>query len=508
MKKNITYLRHVVVSVLMVGGLAVSVRAQGHYDFAEANDAGQMLYYTVVDSAQGGVSVRGGAVSQYSGVLLLPDSVTHDGTTYRLTAVGDSAFANCTSVTSVRLPEGLASVGAYAFDWCIALSEVVVPDGVTAIDPQAFRVVPNVVYHGTAEGAPWGALSVNAYEEDSLFFSDASKSVLTGCRRNIVGIRVPNTVRTIGPSALRFCREATSLTMPDGVVEIGNYACVGMNKLKSVTIPSTVERIGLYCFSNMSLDELTVADAAVEIGDYAFYWSGLKRVDLGNAARSIGRSAFSYCIDLDSIVIPRSMTRIDDTAFSYSSALKKVVMLGGVDTIHYATFDGCLALESLNLPASVCCIEGEAFSQCFMLHSLVSENPVPPAVFNNSFHMSRISDVEVPCGSKAAYEAAQYWKNYTIHEDCEGIAPVASEAPAFSLTPNPAKGDVVVTLTGVEQPHDATLHVSDASGREVLRQEVSAAVQHVDLATLPAGVYFVTLSTPQGDSVQRLILSR
>ncbi|MCQ2296088.1 MAG: leucine-rich repeat domain-containing protein, partial [Bacteroidales bacterium] len=469
MKRTSFCLRHVMVSVLLLGGLMMSARAQGRYDFAEANDAGQMLYYTINDSLLGYVTVRGGGSSLYSGALFLPDSVMHEERSYHVTAIGDSSFMSCTSITSVRVPQGVVAIGELAFGGCTKLSEVEVPEGVETIGARAFALLPNLVYAGMAEGAPWGALMVNAYEEDSLFYADASKSVLTGCRRDIVGIRVPNTVRIIGPSALRFCREATSLTLSDGVEEMGEYACGSSDKLKSVVIPSTMELMGAHCFMGSSVEELTVAGAPLSIGDWAFYFSNLKTVELGDETRSIGRNAFSYCTKLDSIAIPHSVTRIDDSAFSYCSSMKKAVLLGEIDTIHYALFDGCTKLEDLNLPASVRYIAGEAFSQCLKLRYLVSENPVPPAVNERTFYMCNIYEVEVPCGSKTAYEATEYWNNYSIYEDCEGvgIGSTGNMQERFVVAPNPAHGEVTVSLPEGLSSFHARLVLRDATGREV-----------------------------------------
>ena len=92
-----------------------------------------------------------------------------------------------------------------------------------------------------------------------------------------------------------------------------------------------------------------------------------------------------------------------------------------------------------------------------------------------------------------------------VVDHTEGVA--APEAPAFTLTPNPARGTVVVAVEGgAYRPGQSVLHVADASGREVLCQPLAAPRQQLDLSALPAGVYFVTLSTPQASCTQRLVL--
>ena len=87
----------------------------------------------------------------------------------------------------------------------------------------------------------------------------------------------------------------------------------------------------------------------------------------------------------------------------------------------------------------------------------------------------------------------------------EGIA--APESSAFTLTPNPAKGTVAVAVEGTAyRPGQSVLHIADASGREVLCQPLAAPRQQLDLSALPAGIYFVTLATPNASATQKLVM--
>ena len=85
--------------------------------------------------------------------------------------------------------------------------------------------------------------------------------------------------------------------------------------------------------------------------------------------------------------------------------------------------------------------------------------------------------------------------------------PSQEAAPRFSLTPNPARGSVVVT---VPDPRDvgggSTLTLSDASGRRLLTLPVTDPQLTLSLAPYPAGPYFLTLTTPQGSSTQKLVV--
>ena len=88
----------------------------------------------------------------------------------------------------------------------------------------------------------------------------------------------------------------------------------------------------------------------------------------------------------------------------------------------------------------------------------------------------------------------------------QGIAQAAGE-PLFRLLPNPASG-IVQCETASDPFPGGTLTLTDATGRELVRHELAplTATFRLDLSALPAGTYFVTLTTPQGTSTQKLIL--
>ena len=88
-----------------------------------------------------------------------------------------------------------------------------------------------------------------------------------------------------------------------------------------------------------------------------------------------------------------------------------------------------------------------------------------------------------------------------------GIEKPSADGTGFQLQPNPAREQVAVTLA--EGATDVTvLTVSDAAGREVLRRELAPGTQVVtfSVAALPAGTYFVTLTTPTGTCTRKLVV--
>ena len=147
------------------------------YDFQSGD-----LYYNIISDSTVEVTAEAFLSDNYSGLVsvVIPESVTYNGTTYRVTSIGNKAFYDCSGLTSVTIPNSVTEIGGSAFDGCVGLTSIIIPNGVTSIGWGAFSGcssltsitipnsvtsigmwafigVPNIVYSGTAEGAPWGA---------------------------------------------------------------------------------------------------------------------------------------------------------------------------------------------------------------------------------------------------------------------------------------------------------------------------------------------------------------
>ena len=100
------------------------------------------IYYKI-NGNEVAVTFRGSYIdtyeNEYSGSVVIPDTVTYNGISYPVTAIGAFAFYDCTRLTSVVIPNSVTGIGESAFDRCGSLTSIVIPDSVTYIGSRAFE---------------------------------------------------------------------------------------------------------------------------------------------------------------------------------------------------------------------------------------------------------------------------------------------------------------------------------------------------------------------------------
>jgi len=378
------------------------------------NDSGVLL----------GTSSAGGNIS-----LTLAIATTGNFT-LRIECTGLYTFGNGTTATSIfkngtytsiltKIYTGntVTAIGNSAFQTCTSLSVVVLSTYVQTIGVSAFQYtnLKHFVFTTTV--------------------SSMGSQMFQSCYSMLI-VSFSSTINAIGNYAFYFCTSLPSVTIPAAVTTIGNYAFYQCPALKTVVIPNLVTTIGTNAFYNcVSLSSINIPSSVTTIGDSAFSsCTALQIIILPNSVTSLGTSVFWGCGFLTSAVLSTALTSIPDYTFYQCYNLTSVTFSSSVTSIGTYAFYGCFSMTFIALPASLTSIASYAFYACYAMTqveipSLVNSigagafanlnfltkvivNRATPATLGDNTVFSGLTGIcriEVPPANVATYKAATNW---------------------------------------------------------------------------------------------------
>ena len=238
--------------------------------------------------------------------------------------------------------EGTRIICDSAFSSCSSLSEIVIPSSVTSIGDGAFS-----------------------------------------CCHSLSEIVIPSSVTSIGDHAFSGCDSLSEIVIPSGVTSIGNYAFSGCSSLKYISIPKSVIGLNgnpfvewkgkLECLSPNFVYEDDILFNKDKSRIISFRNQNVESYVIPSSVTSIGKGAFTGCYSLSEIVIPSSVTCIGDGAFSFCRSLSEIVIPSSVTSIGDWAFSNCDSLSEIVIPSSVTSIGDGAFSNCKFPNNLKQE---------------------------------------------------------------------------------------------------------------------------------------
>ena len=170
-----------------------------------------------------------------------------------VTSITNWAFAYCSSLTSIILPDSVKSIGNYTF-YNSSLPSIIIPDSISSIGKYAFYSCP------------------------------------------LSSIIIPDSISSTNTNAFQYCGFLTTVTLGNSIKTIGSNTFYGCSSLTSINLPSSLTKIGDYVF---------------------FECSSLTSLTLPSSLTSIGTNAFQYCLSTCQITFDRTMSQVSSMSNKY-----------------------------------------------------------------------------------------------------------------------------------------------------------------------------------------------
>lgn len=416
--------------------------------------------------------------SSHSGDVVIPEIVTYNGESYKVTTINKNAFANC-SFNSIEIPSSITKICQEAFyngkatsvkikdlaAWCNInfesyfkanplstashlflndkeIRDLVIPDGVKTISDNAFYYFSGL----TSVKIP---KSVTSIGKECFAYCSGIKTIEVGDNTSQEATTV------LGVRAFYQCNIVESVVLGNNILEIGNEAFYGCKSLQSIVIPNSVKTMGSHAFVGCeSLESVQLSENLKRI-EWASFSScyNLKSIIIPDGVEFLGETAFGYCTNLTEVRLPSNLKKIDWCVFQNCTSLTSIEIPDLTHTIYICAFDGCSNLKTVTLGKSVQNIQNGAFANCPALEDVYCKAQTPPTcytaynnlyaktmdVFYNSY--AGYINLHVPEASLNAYKTTSPWSGFGT------ITPMSGEIPVVEKCATPTISYVDGKLT-------------------------------------------------------------
>jgi hypothetical protein len=390
-------------------------------------------------------------------------------------SIGDDAFAYCSGLKNITIPNSVNRLGARAFNSCLGLTSITslienpFPlsfDVFTYYDERKTKYIalPATLYvpigtkslYEAAEG--WNAITSIVEKASPITFADANVKALCVANWDTNGDgelseEEATAVTSLG-EVFKWNTKITSfneLQYFKGLTSISDYTFANCNSLTSIIIPENVTSISKQAFICSALSTIkvdanntvydsrnncnaviekstntlilgckttTIPESVTIIGPYAYaYCTGLSSITIPETITSIGEYAFCRCDFLTSAIIGNHVESLGDYAFSGCQELANLTLGNGLQSIGEYTFQYCKSLKKLSIPENVNGIGKMAFYYCDGLQSITLPQKISTISENTFSYCSSLTSITIPEGVTHIGERA--------FESCYGLTSVS-----------------------------------------------------------------------------------
>ena len=277
--------------------------------------------------------------------IFVPD-IHNDGThgNAKITSIADYAFQNNSKITNLTIPNTITKIGAYAFEHCSKLKSIFIPKSVLSIGTRAFS-------------REYEVDTVVVDSDNPVYDSRDNCNAInvTGSNTLIFGYKdtvIPNSITTIGTYAFYDVRNRENLDIPYGVKTLEKNSFF-WSKIASISIPSSVTSIGNYAMYGCEyLVNITIPASVTSIGQHVLsYCPKLEKISIeksnpiynsnNNCNAIIETSTNTLLYGCQNTVIPDSVTKLSEYAFSYCKNITEIKISKNIISLSNRTFSGC-----------------------------------------------------------------------------------------------------------------------------------------------------------------------
>ena len=294
--------------------------------------------------------------NDYSGDIVIPETVTYNNITYKITSLERGCFEGCWLLTSINLSSSITSLESGCFEGCWSLTSINLPSSITSLGDDCF--------------------------------SDCS---------SLTSINLPSSITSLGDGCFRDCSRLTSINLPSSITSLGSYCFRGCSRLTSINLPSSITSLGSYCFSGCS---------------------SLTSINLPSSITSLGDDCFSDCSSLTGINLPSSITSLERSCFRGCSSLTSINFPSGITSLGESCFSECSSLASIELPSALTSLGENSFEKCSHLTSMLCLAVEPPNCIlkeytdtHNTSLVNNTMSLYVPKESKEKYKQSNAWNS-------------------------------------------------------------------------------------------------